>query len=93
MSLDETPLQVPAQSVPVPGSVGAEGRAYLAAAARRLAARETPGAVSDVARELQDTETRFLEFLRPLAARFRGDRKSTRLNSSHERRSRMPSSA
>ena len=81
MSLDETPLQVPAQSVPVPGSVGAEGRAYLAAAARRLAARAASGAVSDVARELRDTETSVLEALRPLATRFKGSFESITLPS------------
>ena len=81
MSLDETPLQVPAQSVPVPGSVGPQGRAYLSAAARRLAAREASGAVSDVSRELLDSERVVLEFLRPLATQFKGSFESITLPS------------
>jgi acetyl esterase/lipase len=81
MSADETPLQVPAQWIPVPRSVSPQGRAYLAAAALRLSAREASNGVSDAARELVGSEAAAIQFLRPLAMHFKGSFESIALPS------------
>ena len=72
MSTDDTALQLPAQTIPVPKSISAQGQAYLAAAAKRLSAQRAPGPVKDGALELRDQIAGVLQFLRPLASRFKG---------------------
>ena len=73
MSTDDTALQLPAQTIPVPKSISAQGQAYLAAAAKRLAAQRAP--------DLRDQIAAAVQFLRPLAARFAGSVNTTVLPS------------
>ena len=73
MSTDDTALQLPAQTIPVPKSISAQGQAYLAAAAKRLAAQRAPDLRGQIAAAVQ--------FLRPLAARFAGSVNTTVLPS------------
>ncbi len=81
MSTDDTPLQVPAQSIPVPRSLSAQGRAYLAAAARKLSARgSSPGSV-DASSELVESEAAVIPFLRTIAKQFKGSFESIALPS------------
>ena len=72
MSTDDTALQLPAQTIPVPKSISAQGQAYLAAAAKRLSAQRAPGPVNEGAPGLQEQVAAAVQFLRPLAARFEG---------------------
>ncbi len=76
MSSNDTPLQVPAQTIPVPQSLSPQGRAYLASAAQRLSAR---GAPTDPVHELKQSEAGALQFLRPLATHFKGSFESISL--------------
>ena len=72
MSIDDTALQLPAQTIPVPKSISTQGQAYLGAAAKRLSAQRAPGPVKDGALELREQIAGVLQFLRPLASRFKG---------------------
>ena len=72
VTTDEAALQLPAQTIPVPKSISAQGQAYLAAAARRLSAQRAPGSVNEGAPDLQEQVAAAVQFLRPLAARFVG---------------------
>jgi len=62
-------LQIPAQAIPAPTSISPQGRAYLAGAAKRLAAATGGG---DSAQALRDSAAAALQFLRPMAAAFTG---------------------
>ena len=79
MPTDDMPLQVPAQAIPVPRSVSPQGRAYLTAAARKLSTRDASNSGSDALRELLDSEAAAIQFLRPLAMRFKGSFESIAL--------------
>lgn len=81
MPTDDTALHVPSQSIPLPQSVSPQARAYLAAAARKLAARGASTTLSDTVRELLDSEAGAIQFLRPLAANFKGSFESIALPS------------
>jgi monoterpene epsilon-lactone hydrolase len=72
MSTDDTALQLPAQTIPVPKSISAQGQAYLAAAAKRLSAQRAAGPAKDGALEPREQIAAVLQFLRPLASRFTG---------------------
>lgn len=72
MSTDETALELPAQTIPVPKSVSAQGQAYLAAAARRLAAQRASGPLKEGTIDIRAQSAAAVEFLRPLASRFTG---------------------
>ena len=72
VTTDEAALQLPAQTIPVPKSISAQGQAYLAAAAKRLSAQRAPGCVNEGAPDLQEQVAAAVQFLRPLASRFVG---------------------
>jgi acetyl esterase/lipase len=73
MSDDETALHVPAQVIPAPDSISPQGRAYLAAAAKRIFRLSTAEQGSQGgAQDQGPTADTALLFLRPLAARFKG---------------------
>jgi len=69
---NENALRVPAQTIPVPSSISAQGQAYLAAAARRLSAQGQSSTASDAAPDQSVQAAAAVQFLRPLAARFQG---------------------
>jgi len=73
MSTDETALQVPAQSIPVPKSISPQGQAFLAAAAKRINAMQKmgPGAEKPAPDQNAAAATA-LQFLAPLAKNFKG---------------------
>ncbi|GAB3113215.1 alpha/beta hydrolase [Aestuariicella hydrocarbonica] len=71
MSNDETALELPPQSIPVPKSISPQGQAYLAAAASRVAVQAGTGKTSQ-SDSVTEGASQALEFLRPLAAGFQG---------------------
>lgn len=77
MSDDETALQVPAHAIPVPTSVSPQGRAYLAAAAKRFAMMSGPEAASSQ----NPSADAAVQFLRPMAMRFNGAAETIGLHS------------
>jgi epsilon-lactone hydrolase len=72
MTTDDTALQLPAQTIPVPKSISTQGQAYLAAAAKRLSAQRSSGPVNEAARDQRAQAAAAVQFLRPLASRFAG---------------------
>jgi monoterpene epsilon-lactone hydrolase len=72
MTTDEAALQLPAQTIPVPRSISAQGQAYLAAAAKRLAAQRASGPVKEGVLDQRAQAAAAVQFLRPLASRFAG---------------------
>jgi len=81
MPADDTPLTIPAQSIPAPQSVSPQARAYLAAAAKKLSERGASGTAIDAVRELVNSEAAALQFIRPLAMHFKGSFESMALSS------------
>jgi acetyl esterase/lipase len=79
MSVDDFPLQVPAQSIPAPHSISPQGRAYLAAASQKLSQRSAAKPIGDASHELREKEAEAIGFLGPLASRFQGSFESTEL--------------
>ena len=83
MPSDQTALHLPEQEIPVPKSLSLQGQAYLAAAATRIAAMSV--ALNSGAQDRLDPVSQgaaaALGFLRPLAARFKGDTKTIELPS------------
>jgi acetyl esterase/lipase len=73
MSDDETALHIPAQTVPVPKSLSPQAQAFLAAAAKRIAAP------SSEALSIPTRAAAAVQMLRPAADRFRGTFKATDL--------------
>lgn len=71
MSQDDTALRVPAQAIPVPKSISPQGQAYLAAAAKRLAAQAEQGSVGNAPNQ-DAAAAAAVVFLRPLAESFNG---------------------
>ena len=72
MSADDSALQLPAQTIPVPKSISAQGQAYLAAAAQRLSTERTFGLIKAGTLDQRAQAAAAVQFLRPLAARFQG---------------------
>ena len=72
MTADESALQLPAQTIPVPNSISAQGQAYLAAAAKRLSAERAAGLIKVGTLDQRAMAAAAVQFLRPLAARFAG---------------------
>src|SRR6266700_5678636 len=72
MTTDDSALQLPAQTIPVPKSISTQGQAYLAAAAKRLSAQRSSGPVNEAARDQRAQAAAAVQFLRPLASRFVG---------------------
>jgi monoterpene epsilon-lactone hydrolase len=83
MPSDESTLHVPAQQIPAPKSISPQAQAFLAAAARRIAA--TSASATVVSPGLSDQVTKgaaaAVEFLRPLAANFKGSTQTVTLPS------------
>lgn len=79
MSIDETTLPIPAQSIPAPQSVSPQARAYLSAAAKKLSERGASNNAIDAVDELVNSEAGAIQFLRPLAMRFKGSFESIAL--------------
>jgi len=71
MSTDDTALQVPAQSIPVPKSISPQGQAFLAAAAKRINAMQG-AAAQNPAPDQNANAAAALQFLAPLAKNFKG---------------------
>jgi acetyl esterase/lipase len=71
MSTDETALQVPAQSIPVPKSVSPQAQAFLAATAKRINAMQKAGGAAHQ-EPLDQQVASALQFLAPLAKGFKG---------------------
>lgn len=66
-------LHVPAQDIPVPTSISREGQAFLAGAAKRIAALVAGGGAAEQSRpSLADQATAAASILRPMASRFSG---------------------
>lgn len=68
LSDDPTALHVPAQTIPVPTSISPQAQAYLAGAARRIAAQEASGEAAGAG----PTEAMMQGFRAMVGARFRG---------------------
>jgi monoterpene epsilon-lactone hydrolase len=81
MTTDEAALQLPAQTIPVPRSISAQGQGYLAAAAKRLAAQRAPSPVKGGVPDQRAQAAAAVQFLRPLASRFQGSVDTTVLPS------------
>jgi len=71
MSDDETALHLPAQTIPVPKSISAQGQAFLAAAARRITAESKAGGGKGHDTVAQAAAA--VAYLRPAADRFQGE--------------------
>jgi len=65
-------LQLPAQLIPAPRSISAQGQAYLSNAAQRLNAQQSSLHEVSQAQEQLARESAALQFLRPMATRFNG---------------------
>jgi monoterpene epsilon-lactone hydrolase len=66
-------LHIPAQDIPVPTSISREGQAFLAAAAKRIAALVASGGAAEQSRpSLADQAAAAASMLRPMASRFAG---------------------
>jgi monoterpene epsilon-lactone hydrolase len=81
MTADDSALQLPAQTVPVPKSISAQGQAYLAAAAKRLSAEQASGLIKVAPLDQRAQAAAAVQFLRPLASRFQGSVDTTVLPS------------
>jgi monoterpene epsilon-lactone hydrolase len=73
---DDTSLQSPERSIPVPNSLSPQAQAFLAAAAKRIAEREnsTAGTLDQSAQA-----EAALQFMRPMASHFRGAEETVEL--------------
>src|ERR1700722_13237741 len=72
MSADDSALQLPAQTIPVPKSISPQGQAYLAAAAQRLSAERASGLKKVGTLDQRALAAAAVQFLRPLPSRFQG---------------------
>jgi len=68
---NESALHVPAQIIPVPKSISAQGQAFLAAAARRIAAQ--PSSQGGKGQDTAAQAAAVVAYLRPAAERFQGE--------------------
>ena len=73
---DETALHLPAQTIPVPKSISPQAQAFLAAAARRIAAQSQPGGKGE---DIAAQAAAVVAHLRPAAERFQGEFKTIEL--------------
>ena len=67
---EDSVLHIPAQVIPVPSSISTQGQAFLANAAKRIAALSAGGGPSPT--NLAEQAAAALAFLRPMASRFSG---------------------
>ena len=85
MPSDDSRLHVPTQEIPAPKSLSPQGQAFLAAAARRIAATSAWASGMAVSPGLSNQATQgaaaAVEFLRPFAADFRGSTQTVALPS------------
>ena len=69
---DDSSLQVPAQSIPIPRSLSRQARAYMVRATQTLYERGVVGKTNAASSEQSAQAAAALEFLRPVAMSFRG---------------------
>lgn len=72
MTDDPTALHVPAQVIPPPNSLSPQARAFLANAAKRIAAASAAAKPAGGSSDQKDEAAAALQILRPMASRFQG---------------------
>src|ERR1700761_4905749 len=71
-SADMDGLRVPAQMIPVPGTVSPQARSFLEAAAKRINARQSDSANQQAHRDTNADAAAALAMLAPMARNFKG---------------------